>query len=263
MTRRILFRKCDVSKWNDVLDLFEAGVKTFGVIHAVLCNAGINSADFEDHVVDPRTGRLQPPSMKVLDVDLYGVVFTVKCALWYFGKWPQTRCQIVITGSVASFVDGPNMHLYMAAKTGVLGLMRGLRTKVVDKNMTINLVAPWATGRIVQFFDRHIRAHPSHAETPMLRKEMNPADMPLNQPSHIARALLLPVLRPEINGKSFWVSGGDIAELEDTIHQSQPAWLGKKMSDDLDEGQRKTVPNWERVVLSYKRPDSRALRSKI
>ncbi|KAF2099802.1 NAD(P)-binding protein [Rhizodiscina lignyota] len=246
LKERILFHKCDVSKWDDVVDLFEAGIAKFGIIHTVICNAGINSREFDEDKIDSKTGRLQAPNMNVLDVNLYGVVYAVKCALHYFGKWPQTKCQIVITGSVGSFIDGYDMHLYMASKTGVLGLMRGLRTWVVEKNMTINLVAPWAT------------------DTAMLRQEMRDpwGDLPLNQTSDIARALLLPAVCPEVNGKSFWVGGGEIVELEDKLHESQPIWLGKKMSENLDKGQRQIVRNWEKVILSYKnggqgRPRSR------
>ena len=75
----------------------------------------------------------------------------------------------------------------------------------------------------------------------------------MNQPVHVARALLLPVVRPEINGKSFWVGGGEIVEVEDKTHEAQPIWLGKEMSEHVDEGQRRIVPHWEEVVLDYRK----------
>ena len=77
--------------------------------------------------------------------------------------------------------------------------------------------------------------------------------LPMNTATDAARALLLPVLRPEIHGKSFWVGGGDIIEVEDKTHETQPMWLTQKMSDDVDEGQHRIVPNFEHVVLSYRK----------
>lgn len=40
----------------------------------------------------------------------------------------------------------PPIYMYCAAKSGVVGLMRGLRSEVVKKNVTVNTVAPWMTG---------------------------------------------------------------------------------------------------------------------
>lgn len=77
--------------------------------------------------------------------------------------------------------------------------------------------------------------------------------LPMNTPTDSARALLLPVLRPEIRGKSFWVGGGEIIEVEDKYHETQPIWMTKAMSDFVDEGQHRIVPNFEQVVLSYRR----------
>jgi hypothetical protein len=77
--------------------------------------------------------------------------------------------------------------------------------------------------------------------------------MPMNTPKMVARAMLLPVVRPHIHGKCFWVGGGEIIEVEDKYHEAQPIWLTKEMSGKLDIGQVKIVPNWEQVVSTYKR----------
>jgi NAD(P)-dependent dehydrogenase (short-subunit alcohol dehydrogenase family) len=143
---RVTFRKCDVSKWADVRDLFQAAWEAFGTIHAVLSNAGINTDEtLLEHVLSA-DGELLPPKLKNLEVNLIGTVYVVKCALYYFDKWPKTQCQILLTASAASFLDTPPLHLYCAGKAGVLGLMRSLRTQVIKKNATINVVAPWLTG---------------------------------------------------------------------------------------------------------------------
>lgn len=134
-----------MSKWDDVLELFQKTWKTFGIIHAVLSNAGVNAESFLTDDIDRTTGKLLPPNLKLLDINLTGMIYVVKCAVHYFAKWPETKCQIVLTGSAASFIDTPPLHLYCASKAGILGLMRSLRTQLIKKNITVNMIAPWMT----------------------------------------------------------------------------------------------------------------------
>ena len=47
-----------------------------------------------------------------------------------------------------SFLDTPPLHTYCTSKTGVLGLMRSLRTQLPkNANITVNMVAPWMTSK--------------------------------------------------------------------------------------------------------------------
>lgn len=66
--------------------------------------------------------------------------------------------------------------------------------------------------------------------------------LPANKPEGVALALLLPIVRPEINGKSFFVAGHQIVEFEDRLHETQPLWMGEQLSKDVDEGQRRLIP---------------------
>jgi len=67
-------------------------------------------------------------------------------------------------------------------------------------------------------------------------------DLPANQPAGVAHGLLLPILQPDLNGKSLFVAGNKIVEFEDKLHETQRLWMGKQLSDDIDEGQRRLVP---------------------
>lgn len=66
--------------------------------------------------------------------------------------------------------------------------------------------------------------------------------LPANQPWGIAHALLLPVVRPDVNGKAFFVAGHQIVDFEDSLRETQPLWMGKHLSADVDEGQRRLIP---------------------
>lgn len=67
-------------------------------------------------------------------------------------------------------------------------------------------------------------------------------DLPANVPTGVGRALLLPLVRPEVNGKSFFVAGHKIVEFEDKLHDTQPQWMGVDLSKSVDEGQRRLIP---------------------
>jgi len=121
-----------------------------------------------------------------------------------------------------SFLDTPPIHVYCAAKAGVLGLMRSLRTQLPRDNITINMVAPWMTR--TQLLPPQFEANWGH--------------LPANEPEGPARALLLPVVRPDMNGRSLFVAGHDIIDLEAGLQETQPKWMGEELSEAVDEGQR-------------------------
>ncbi|KAK3381034.1 hypothetical protein B0H63DRAFT_494957 [Podospora didyma] len=228
LKERVLFRKTDVSSWSDLLALFEAGWKKFGSLDIVLANAGINEiGNMLEDKYDSETGQLQPPSLQTLNVNLLGVIYTTKLAVHYFAKQPDKKFQLVLTGSAACFLDTPPLWTYEASKAGVMGLMRSLRTQLPkNHNVTINIVAPWLT------------------KTGMLKEEFLSVwgDLPANEPIGVARALLLPAVRPEMNGTSLFVAGHQITDFEEGLTKTQPQWMGEQLSKDVDEGQRRILP---------------------
>ena len=66
-------------------------------------------------------------------------------------------------------------------------------------------------------------------------------DLPADSPAGIAIALLLPIIQPEINGKTYFVAGDEIMELEETLAKSKPQWMGEGLSKSGDEEQRRLL----------------------
>lgn len=66
-------------------------------------------------------------------------------------------------------------------------------------------------------------------------------ELPANEPIGVARALLLPAVRNELNGKSLFVAGHDIVDFEEGLERTKPQWMGKELSDYVDEGQRRIL----------------------
>lgn len=97
-----IFLETDVSSWPSILSLFEKSFEKFKSIDVVYANAGTNAWDtlLEDEL-DKETGKLVGPKFKNVEINLFGVINTVKAAVHFFGKHPQKKCQIVLTGSAA------------------------------------------------------------------------------------------------------------------------------------------------------------------
>ena len=60
-------------------------------------------------------------------------------------------------------------------------------------------------------------------------------DLPANEPVGVARALLLPSIRSDLNGKSLFVAGHEIVDFEEGLAKTQPQWMGQLLSEHVDE----------------------------
>ncbi|KAJ2901614.1 hypothetical protein MKZ38_001634 [Zalerion maritima] len=228
LKERILYKHCDVSDWSSVVNFFKETYQHFGPIDAVISNAGINKVESFDDVIDTETGELKAPDLSLLKVNAIGTWYVTKCAVHYFKKHPTTKSQLVLFGSVASIFDTPPLYTYCASKAAVLGLMRALRTQLPKDNITVNMIAPWMT--LTPMATDHIRSVWG--------------DLPANTTENVAVASLMPVARPEINGKTFLINGGCITELEDKLDETQSIWLGPELDKHMREGQ----PLWLRTA---------------
>ncbi|KPM40149.1 hypothetical protein AK830_g6436 [Neonectria ditissima] len=222
----LLFRRCDVSNWDSVLGFFEETYRVLGPIDAVISNAAVNIVESFDDSCDPATGKLKAPDISVLNVNAVGTWYVTKCAIHFFKKHPETRSQLVLFGSVASYFDTPPLYTYSASKGAVLGLMRALRTQLPKDNITVNMIAPWMT--VTAMVTDHIRNVWG--------------ELPANSPLDVAKASLMPIVGPALNGKSFLINGGRITEIEDKLDETQPIWLGAELDKDMREGQRRLIP---------------------
>lgn len=196
--------------------VFEKTIAKHGRVDIVLANAGIDEIEdtFADVLDDG--GRLQPPKLIVLDVNLLGVIYTTKLALSFFRKL-GIQGSLVITGSAASYLDTPGIPVYNAAKHGVLGLVRSLRDTLAQEGLVrASVVAP-------SFVQTPFTAHLIH----LWKRE----GLPINQPEDVAYAIVFLALNKDYHGKSIYVANGVYTELEGSILESRPIWLGEQNTE--------------------------------
>ena len=130
-----LIVKADISKHEDVKEMFKKAENKFGQIYSVVCNAGICQqalfTDLSDEDID-----------KMIDVNLKGVIYccqeAVKTMLHYH------EGSIVNISSIYGTNGGSCEVHYSAAKAGVIGLTKGLAKEMGLSNIRVNCIAPGA-----------------------------------------------------------------------------------------------------------------------
>lgn len=153
ISEKLKFIKLDVCSWESQRDAFIQVEEWFGRIDHVFANAGVGpTSDFLDDNLD-ENGQLTPPNFRTINVNLLGVISTVRLAAYYIQKNSAHRASgelgsIVVTASTSSFQNFSTGD-YTITKHGVLGLIRGIGYQLEGK-VRINAVAPsWtATGII-------------------------------------------------------------------------------------------------------------------
>ena len=139
--------KCDVTSWSDQLAAFKKALEISPSkrIDIVVANAGIGG---NDSVAMNDISKDEPdePKLATLDININGVFYTTKLALWYFEKQNAGEhkgdCSLVLQASLAGYLD-LNAPQYAASKFAVRGLMRALRRQVGQNGIRVSLIAPW------------------------------------------------------------------------------------------------------------------------
>ncbi|WOO76491.1 putative oxidoreductase [Vanrija pseudolonga] len=155
--------KCDVTSWDDQKALFALGAKTFGNIDIVLPNAGVTELHpFDPSQLTDQDAGPTPPNLTTLNIDLIGVLYTTRLALWYFEyhdkrEDPGLRA-ITLTGSMSSFYGSYGVN-YSVAKAGVVGLMKGLIPSANALGIRVNTICPYFSKTAI-LNDDFVHPHP-------------------------------------------------------------------------------------------------------
>ncbi|KAI1760177.1 NAD(P)-binding protein [Hypoxylon sp. FL1150] len=142
----VSFKRADVTAWDDQAKAFKEVHQQHGKIDVVMANAGISEQGASSLALVDEEEPSQP-RLRTLDVNLTGVIYTVKLAIHYIKKNqpdPSTgsRGSVICTASNAGLYPFPVAPIYAASKFGIIGLVRSL-SKVLERvNVSINALAP-------------------------------------------------------------------------------------------------------------------------
>ncbi|KAJ5639728.1 uncharacterized protein N7484_007590 [Penicillium longicatenatum] len=145
---RVAFVKTDVTKWADQVNLFQTALirSPSHLIDTVISNAGISGRDSLYWDDSEQDGEPIEPTLKVLNTNLVGCIYTCKLALHYLTRQPNPekhdRC-LILMSSIAGYCDQPGTPIYCASKHGIRGIMSSLRRTAHKQDVRVNLLAPW------------------------------------------------------------------------------------------------------------------------
>jgi (+)-trans-carveol dehydrogenase len=143
LDRRIVTAEVDVRDFDALKAAVDSGVEQLGRLDIIVANAGIGTPGVPLHEMD------ETHWQDMQDVNLSGVWKSVKSGVPHLRKGGS----IILTGSVGALKAYPRIGHYVAAKHGVVGLMRSFAVELGPKSIRVNSV------------------HPTHVNSPMLMNE--------------------------------------------------------------------------------------------
>jgi SDR family mycofactocin-dependent oxidoreductase len=135
LDRRIIATQADVRDFGALKAAVDQGVAELGRLDIVSANAGIAS-------VGASTVEFTEQSWAdMIDINLTGVWHTVKAAVPHMIE-AGNGGSIVLTSSAAGLMAYPGVGHYVAAKHGVVGLMRTLALELAPHFIRVNSIHP-------------------------------------------------------------------------------------------------------------------------
>ncbi|CDK00246.1 putative short-chain type dehydrogenase/reductase MSMEG_6031/MSMEI_5872 [Microbacterium sp. C448] len=133
LDRRIVASEADVRDYDALSAAVDEGVAQLGRVDIVSANAGIFSNATAEELTDTAWNDM-------IGVNLTGVWHTAKAAI------PHLRAagggSMILTSSTAGIKGFPNFVHYVAAKHGVVGIMRTLALELAPDFIRVNSVHP-------------------------------------------------------------------------------------------------------------------------
>lgn len=137
---RVLTMQVDVRSQAALRDATEAAVERFGRLDAAIAAAGVFRA--RSPLWEVSDGEWDT----ITDIDLTGVFHTARAAIPAILASPEPRRgRFVAVSSSAGTVGLSRMAPYVAAKHGVIGLVKALAVDLAGTGVTSNAVAPGST----------------------------------------------------------------------------------------------------------------------
>ncbi|KUI14565.1 3-ketoacyl-ACP reductase [Mycobacterium lehmannii] len=135
LNRRIVTAEVDVRDYDALKAVVDGGVEQLGRLDIVVANAGIGNGGATLDKTSEDDWR------DMIDVNLSGVWKTVKAAVPHMLS-ARRGGSIILTSSVGGLKPYPHTGHYIAAKHGVIGLMRTFAVELGQHSIRVNAVCP-------------------------------------------------------------------------------------------------------------------------
>ncbi|KAL4908608.1 hypothetical protein BDW74DRAFT_175291 [Aspergillus multicolor] len=228
---RAVFRRTDVTDYQSAFDLFESTFKKYNRIDHVVVTAGSTETKetWFDHSLNLAQVR-KAPSIKDINVNLIGTLYVTRLASVYLrhNRGPGVDRSILLFSCAVGIKETPVVPVYQAAKNGVQGLMRSLRTNLNSPyyhSIRINTICPWM-------------AQTDNPFSKTVEKRWNKEGLPVSSAEDIAKVSAGVLCDESLHGTSMYVAGTRAWKIETDIDRPEPEWLGEESSQTLARGQK-------------------------
>jgi NAD(P)-dependent dehydrogenase (short-subunit alcohol dehydrogenase family) len=125
----------DVSRLEDIEALAQKTLDTFGGVHLLINNAGVQAGESANKPIwDTSLADWQ----WVLGVNLWGVVHGIKVFTPIMLK-QDTECHIVNTASMAGLITEPHLVVYAVTKSSIIKLSEGLYLQLKERSSSVGV----------------------------------------------------------------------------------------------------------------------------
>jgi SDR family mycofactocin-dependent oxidoreductase len=179
----------DMRDTAQVQSVVDQTLAEFGRIDILVVNHGVINYGRVEDLTDEAWD-------SVVDTNLKGVFKVMRAVIPSMRKAGYGR--IIATSSMGARSPHPNLAHYVAAKTGVIGLVKSCAQEVADAGITANVICPGAVETNLFFNDATYRLFCPDIEDPTVeefRRRLVESGAGLNghrylQPEHVTRAVL-------------------------------------------------------------------------
>ena len=125
----------DVSKFSEIETLAQRTIDTFGGVHLLFNNAGVQTGA---SISRPLWENTLADWEWLINVNLWGVIYGIKVFMPVMLR-QNTECHIVNTSSMAGLIAEPQLVIYAVTKAGILALSEGYYLQLKAKNSPIGM----------------------------------------------------------------------------------------------------------------------------
>jgi len=156
---RVVTAEVDVRDFAALKSAVDSGVEQLGSLDVIVANAGIGTTAGKLHKTKEALWQ------EMIDVNLSGVWKTVKAGVPHVLAGDRGGA-IILTSSVAGNKAYPHVGHYVAAKHGVIGLMRSFAVELGQHMIRVNAVLPTHVSSPLLMNDATYRAFRPELENP-------------------------------------------------------------------------------------------------